>query len=64
MGGKALDTHCRRNANFIRLHAQLPFATRLAFEEIEANLDRMNRTVIPWYDVEQQSKPIQYLQQV
>ncbi|KAK0941358.1 hypothetical protein LTR29_007045 [Friedmanniomyces endolithicus] len=53
-----------RHPNLLKQYSRLPFATRLVFEEIQVNVNLMNLTIIPWHEVEQQSKPVGYLQKL
>jgi hypothetical protein len=59
---QALDAHCQPNPAFLEEYSRLPFATRLVFERIESNVARMELIVIPWHEVESQSKSVPQLQ--
>jgi hypothetical protein len=60
----ALQSHCHRYPKFLEEYLRLPFGSRLVYETIESNAERMKLIIIPCREAEQQSKTVAYLQKL
>ncbi|KAL3471564.1 kinase-like domain-containing protein [Aspergillus californicus] len=59
----ALDSHCARNPDFLKQYLNLPFGSRLIFEDITPNVADMMLDIERDYSVESSMKTVPSLQQ-
>ncbi|CEN60009.1 hypothetical protein ASPCAL02450 [Aspergillus calidoustus] len=60
---RALDHHCARDPNFLQQYRQLPFGSRLVFEDLTPDVADMRLDIERDYDIELNMETFQSLQQ-
>ncbi len=53
---RALEQHSLRDPGFLEQYRKLPFGSKLAFEDVAIDLNRMHLSIYPAYDLERQLK--------
>ncbi len=61
---RALDYYCGQNLDFLKDYQNLPFGSKLVFENISADGKAMSLTIVPAHDLERQLLSVTSLQKL